>query len=87
MKPGNLLVQGAKSDGKRKMRIRYHAHRIFGVHFSFSEHSKGPLAERGLSAKLTGGLPPKAAVALRATNPSGPAGHLPLDKGGFLVKT
>ena len=36
MKPGNLLVQGAKSDGKRKMRIRYYAHRIFGVHFFYN---------------------------------------------------
>ena len=26
MKPGNLLIQGAKSGGKRKMRIRYSAH-------------------------------------------------------------
>ena len=33
MKPGNLLSQGAKSGGKRKMRIRYSAHRIFGVRF------------------------------------------------------
>ncbi len=33
MKPGNLLIQGAKSGGKRKMRVRYIAHRIFGVRF------------------------------------------------------
>ncbi len=33
MKPGNLLIQGAKSGGRRKMRIRYSAHRIFGVRF------------------------------------------------------
>ncbi len=35
MKPGNLLIQGAKSGGRRKMRIRYSAHRIFGVRFFF----------------------------------------------------
>ncbi len=28
MKPGNLLIQGAKSGGKRKMRIRYYTHRV-----------------------------------------------------------
>ena len=28
MKPGNLLIQGAKSGGKREMRIRYYAHRV-----------------------------------------------------------
>ena len=33
MKPGNLLVQGAKSGGKRKMRIRYYAHRVLDVRF------------------------------------------------------
>ena len=31
MKPGNLLIQGAKSGGKREMRIRYSIHRIFDV--------------------------------------------------------
>ena len=31
MKPGNLFIQGAKSGGKRKMRIRYGTRRIFGV--------------------------------------------------------
>jgi len=31
MKPGNLLIQGAKSVGKREMRIRYSTHRVFGV--------------------------------------------------------
>ncbi len=36
MKPGNLLIQGAKSGGKREMRIRYSAHRIFGVRFFVS---------------------------------------------------
>ena len=37
MKPGNLFKQGAKSGGKRKMRIRSNcnAHRIFGVRFFF----------------------------------------------------
>ena len=33
MKPGNLLIQGAKSGGKREMRIRLDAHRILGVRF------------------------------------------------------
>ena len=34
MKPGNLLSQGAKSGGKREMRIRYSAHRVRRcVHF------------------------------------------------------
>ena len=33
MKPSNLFIQGAKSGGKRKMRIRYNAHRVFGVRF------------------------------------------------------
>ena len=33
MKPGNLLIQGAKSGGKRKMRIRYYAHRVLDVRF------------------------------------------------------
>ena len=33
MKPSNLFIQGAKSGGKRKMRIRYNAHRVFGVGF------------------------------------------------------
>ena len=28
MKPGNLLSQGAKSGGKRKMRIRYSTRRM-----------------------------------------------------------
>ena len=31
MKPGNLLIQGAKSGGKRKMRIRYSTRRILDV--------------------------------------------------------
>ena len=26
MKPGNLLIQGAKSGGERQMRIRYKTH-------------------------------------------------------------
>ena len=33
MKPGNLLIQGAKSGGERKMRIRYKHIESFGVHF------------------------------------------------------
>ena len=35
MKPGNLNYQGAKSGGRRKMRVRYNAHRIFGVRFFY----------------------------------------------------
>ena len=35
MKPGNLCKQGAKSGGRRKMRIRYFAHRVFGVRFFY----------------------------------------------------
>ena len=31
MKPGNLLIQGAKSGGKRKMRIRYKHIESLGV--------------------------------------------------------
>ncbi len=31
MKPGNLFIQGAKSGGKRKMRIRYSTRRILDV--------------------------------------------------------
>jgi len=31
MKPGNLIRQGAKSGGKRKMRIRSRTHRVLGV--------------------------------------------------------
>ena len=34
MKPGNLLIQGAKSGGERKMRIRYKHIGSFGVLFS-----------------------------------------------------
>ena len=33
MKPGNLLIQGAKSGGKRKMRIRYTHIESVGVRF------------------------------------------------------
>jgi len=35
MKPGNLLIQGAKSGGKRKMRIRYTHIESVGVRFLF----------------------------------------------------
>ena len=35
MKPGNLLSQGAKSGGRRKMRIRYTHIESFGVRFLF----------------------------------------------------
>ena len=44
MKPGNLLIQGAKSDGKRKMRIRYTHIGSLMCGFLFSEHFQGPLA-------------------------------------------
>ncbi len=34
MKPGNLLNQGAKSGGRRKMRMLFQvAFRVFGAHF------------------------------------------------------
>ena len=33
MKPGNLLIQGAKSGGRREMRIRYTHIGSFGVRF------------------------------------------------------
>ena len=33
MKPGNLLIQGAKSGGKREMRIRYTHIESVGVRF------------------------------------------------------
>ena len=42
MKPGNLFIQGAKSGGKRKMRIRYSTRRILDVCiFSFWMCEKG----------------------------------------------
>ena len=43
MKPGNLLNQGAKSGGKREMRIRYtHTSNLRCVHFlMFLEVEKG----------------------------------------------
>ena len=38
MKPGNLLIQGAKSGGKREMRIRYSTRRMPRcVHFLLFE--------------------------------------------------
>ncbi len=44
MKPGNLLIQGAKSGGKREMRIRYSTRRMPRcVHFCliFEVRKKG----------------------------------------------
>ena len=35
MKPGNLLIQGAKSGGRREMRIRYTHIGSFGVRFFY----------------------------------------------------
>ena len=35
MKPGNLLIQGAKSGGKREMRIRYTHIESVGVRFFY----------------------------------------------------
>ena len=35
MKPGNLLIQGAKSGGKREMRIRYTHIESVDVRFLF----------------------------------------------------
>ena len=40
MKPGNLLIQGAKSGGKRKMRIRYTHIESVGVRFFIVEKGK-----------------------------------------------
>ena len=37
MKPGNLLIQGAKSGGKREMRIRYTHIESVGVRFFIAE--------------------------------------------------
>ena len=37
MKPGNLFIQGAKSGGKREMRIRYTHIESVGVRFLLSE--------------------------------------------------
>ena len=39
MKPGNLLIQGAKSGGKRKMRIRYKHIGSFGVRIFLLERT------------------------------------------------
>ena len=38
MKPGNLLIQGAKSGGKREMRIRYTHIESVGVRFFMPEN-------------------------------------------------
>ena len=38
MKPGNLLIQGAKSGGRRQMRIRYTHIESFGVRFFIFRH-------------------------------------------------
>ena len=49
---------------------------------------KGPLVQRGLSAKLTGGLSRlrgKSVYIFARDNPSAPSGHLPLHKGGFVA--
>ncbi len=65
MKPGNLFIQGAKSGGKRKMRIRYNAHRIFGVRFLFIcvERKESEIMEKILftSECVTNGHPDKVA--------------------------
>ncbi len=63
MKPGNLLIQGAKSVGKRKMRIRFSAHRIFGVRFFFIFRKERKTMEKRLftSECVTNGHPDKVA--------------------------
>ena len=40
MKPGNLLSQGAKSGGKREMRIRYTHIESVGVRFFYCRERK-----------------------------------------------
>ena len=41
MKPGNLYFQGAKSGGRRKMRIRYTHIESVGVRFFILQKRKG----------------------------------------------
>ncbi len=75
MKPGNLLIQGAKSGGRRKMRIRSSAHRIFGVRFYFGKRAPARPGQNRKDAKtmekrlftsecVTNGHPDKVADAI-----------------------
>ncbi len=65
MKPGNLLIQGAKSGGKRKMRIRYCAHRVLRcVHFLFQKGQKNMKQKLFTSECVTCGHPDKVADAI-----------------------
>ena len=67
MKPGNLRKQGAKSGGRRKMRIRYSAHRVLRcVHFLFSSARKDKNMEKRIftSECVTCGHPDKVADAI-----------------------
>ena len=67
MKPGNLRKQGAKSGGRRKMRIRYSAHRVLRcVHFLFFQRKKGQNMEKRIftSECVTCGHPDKVADAI-----------------------
>ncbi len=63
MKPGNLFIQGAKSGGRRKMRIRYTHIASVGVRFLFYLYRKEIVMEKRLftSECVTNGHPDKVA--------------------------
>ena len=63
MKPGNLFIQGAKSGGRRKMRIRYTHIESVGVRFLFYLYRKEIVMEKRLftSECVTNGHPDKVA--------------------------
>ncbi len=62
MKPGNLLIQGAKSGGKRKMRIRYtRTSNLRCVHF-FAQRKENTMEKRIFTSEcVTNGHPDKVA--------------------------
>ena len=47
MKPGNLFIQGAKSGGKREMRIRYTHIESVGVRFFYEYALASPCGRDG----------------------------------------
>ena len=62
MKPGNLLSQGAKSGGKREMRIRYTHIESVGVRFFIVEKGKKTMEKRLFTSEcVTNGHPDKVA--------------------------
>ena len=62
MKPGNLLIQGAKSGGKREMRIRYTHIESVGVRFFIVEKGKKTMEKRLFTSEcVTNGHPDKVA--------------------------